>query len=76
MLIQNESHFIVYVFFCSNNCGGKRKSCAGSNNQLIKYKMKDAVAGKEGKGSVRVSISGCIAVCATDTNVMIYPQKL
>ncbi|NTW53669.1 MAG: (2Fe-2S) ferredoxin domain-containing protein [Chlorobaculum sp.] len=76
MPIQNESPFIVHVFVCTNDRGGERKSCADSNSQLIKEKLKDAVDGKGWKGKVRVSTSSCMGVCATGPNVMIYPQKI
>jgi (2Fe-2S) ferredoxin len=38
--------------------------------------LKEAVDGKGWKGKVRVSTSGCMGVCATGPNVMIYPQKI
>jgi (2Fe-2S) ferredoxin len=76
MPIQNESPFTAHVFVCTNDRGGERKSCADGNSQLVKAKLKEAVDSKGWKGRVRVSTSGCMGVCATGPNVMIYPQKL
>jgi (2Fe-2S) ferredoxin len=76
MPIQNASPFTAHVFVCTNDRGGERKSCADSNSQLVKEKLKEAVDSKGWKGKVRVSTSGCMGVCATGPNVMIYPQKL
>lgn len=76
MPIQNESPFTAHIFVCTNNRGGELKSCVDNGRQFIKEKLKAAVDGKGGKCKVRVSTSGCMGVCATGPNVMIYPQKL
>ncbi len=75
MPIQKESPYVSHVFVCTNDRGGKRKSCADNNSQLIKSKLKDAVNEKGWKGKVRISTSGCMGLCARGSNVMIYPQK-
>ena len=73
---QNESPYVSHVFVCTNDRGGKRKSCADNNSQLIKTKLKDAINEKGWKGKVRISTSGCLGLCATGPNVMIYPQQI
>ncbi|MGD8292820.1 MAG: (2Fe-2S) ferredoxin domain-containing protein [Desulfobacterales bacterium] len=73
---QNESPYVSHVFVCTNDRGGKRKSCADNNSQRIKAKLKDAVNEKGWKGKVRISTSGCLGLCATGPNVMIYPQQI
>ncbi len=73
---QSESPYVSHVFVCTNDRGGKRKSCADNNSQLIKSKLKDAVNEKGWKGKVRISTSGCMGLCAKGPNVIIYPQKI
>ncbi len=76
MPVQNESPYAAHVFICTNDRGGKRKSCADNNSKLVKTRLKEAVYGKGWKGKVRVSTSGCMGLCARGANVMIYPQKV
>jgi (2Fe-2S) ferredoxin len=76
MAVQHTSPFVVHVFVCTNDRGGERKSCADDNSQLIKETLKRAVDEKGWKGSVRVSTSGCMGLCTTGPNVMLYPQKV
>jgi len=76
MAEKKESPFISHIFVCTNDRGGKRKSCADNNSQLVRSKLKEAVSEKGWKGKVRVSQSGCMGLCAKGSNVMIYPQKI
>ena len=76
MAVQHESPYLVHVFVCTNDRGGARKSCADDNSEIVKAALKLAVAEKGWKGQVRVSTSGCMGLCTTGPNVMIYPQKL
>ena len=73
---QNVSPYVSHVFVCTNDRGGKRKSCADNNSQLIKAKLKEAVNTAGWKGKIRVSTSGCMGLCAKGSNVIIYPQKI
>ena len=73
---QDESPYAAHVFVCTNDRGGKRKSCADNNSLLVKAKLKEAVADQGWKGKVRISTSGCMGLCAKGSNVMIYPQKV
>jgi len=76
MAVQHESPYVVHVFVCTNDRGGARKSCADDNSEHVKAALKRAVDEKGWKGQVRVSASGCMGLCATGPNVMIYPQKV
>lgn len=76
MAVQNESPFDVHVFVCTNDRRGERKSCADDDSELVKAALKKAVDGKGWKGKVRVSTSGCLGLCATGPNVLVYPQKV
>ena len=76
MAEQKESPYVSHVFVCTNDRGGKRKSCADNDSPAIRKALKEAVADRGWKGRVRVSQSGCMGLCAKGPNVMIYPQKI
>ncbi|MBN1278904.1 MAG: (2Fe-2S) ferredoxin domain-containing protein [Chlorobiaceae bacterium] len=76
MAVQSESPFVAHVFVCTNDRGGERKSCADGNSQLLKETLKKVADDRGWKGKVRVSTSGCMGLCSTGPNVMIYPQKV
>ena len=71
-----ESPYVSHIFVCTNDRGGKRKSCADNNSPAVRKSLKEAVADRGWKGRVRVSQSGCMGLCAKGPNVMIYPQKI
>jgi len=76
MAVQRESPYAAHVFVCTNDRGGERKSCADDNSELVKATLKRVVEERGWKGKVRVSMSGCMGLCATGPNVVIYPQKV
>jgi len=76
MVKQNESPYVAHVFVCTNDRKGARKSCADGDNARLKDALKDAVAAKGWRGKVRVSSSGCMGLCESGPNVIIYPQKI
>jgi len=76
MAVQSESPYVAHVFVCTNDRGGERKSCADGNSQLLKETLKRVADERGWKGKVRVSTSGCMGLCSTGPNVMIYPQKV
>ncbi len=54
MAEKKESPFISHIFVCTNDRGGKRKSCADNNSQLVRSKLKKLLmrkAGREKSGS-------------------------
>ena len=71
-----ESPYVSHIFVCTNDRGGKRKSCADNDSPAVRKALKEAVADRGWKGRVRVSQSGCMGLCAKGPNVMIYPQKI
>jgi (2Fe-2S) ferredoxin len=73
---QKESPYVSHIFVCTNDRGGKRKSCADNDSPAIRKSLKAGVADRGWKGRVRVSQSGCMGLCAKGPNVMIYPQKI
>jgi (2Fe-2S) ferredoxin len=74
MAHEKESPYVCHVFVCTNDRGGKRKSCADNNSPLIRATLKEEAGNIGWKGRVRVSKCGCMGFCAEGPNVMIYPQ--
>ena len=72
----NESPYVCHVFVCTNDRGGKRKSCADGNSPEVRSALKQVVSDKGWKPKVRVSQSGCLGLCAKGANVILYPQKV
>ena len=71
-----ESPFVCHVFVCTNDRGGKRRSCADGDSLRIRADLKKKVSKRGGTKSVRVSQSGCLGLCSDGPNVIIYPQKI
>ncbi len=63
-----------HVFVCTNDRGGRRKSCADGNSPEVRKRLKQAVAEKGLKPRVRVSQCGCMGLCTDGPNVLLYPQ--
>lgn len=76
MAKRNESPYIAHVFVCTNDRKGERKSCADGDSGRLKDSLKEAVAAKGWKGKVRISTCGCMGLCESGPNVIIYPQKI
>ncbi len=72
----NSSPYLAHVFICTNDRKGVRKSCADTQSELVKAKVKEIVHNRGWKGTVRISTSGCMGLCAEGANVIIYPQKI
>ena len=76
MATQKESPYICHILVCTNDRGGERKSCADNNSPSIRTAIKKGVGERGWKGKVRVSLTGCMGLCAKGPNVMLYPQKI
>ncbi len=76
MAIQQTTPFICHLFVCTNDRQDKRKSCADGGSKDIRSALKKAVNDNGWKSKVRVSQCGCLGVCGSGPNVMIYPQKI
>lgn len=73
---RQESPYVTHVFVCTNDRGGKQKSCADNDSPSVKARLKEAVHEKGWRGKVRISTSGCMGLCAKGSNVMLYPQRI
>ena len=76
MANQKESPYVCHIFVCTNDRAGERKSCADQNSPLIRTTLKQEVSNRDWENHVRVSQCGCMGLCATGPNVMLYPQKI
>ncbi|MBU0678935.1 MAG: (2Fe-2S) ferredoxin domain-containing protein [Verrucomicrobia bacterium] len=71
-----DTPYTCHVFVCVNDRKGERQSCADGVGTAIKDLLKQKVEERGWKPQVRVSQSGCLGVCSSGPNVMIYPQKI
>jgi (2Fe-2S) ferredoxin len=64
-----------HLFVCTNSRSGEQKSCGDEGTPDLKAAIKAEIKNRGWKGIVRVSASGCLGVCESGPNIMIYPQK-
>lgn len=73
---QRISPYKCHLFVCTKSRNGEKKSCGDGGTPQLKTLLKAEFKKKRGwKELVRVSDSGCLGVCASGPNIMIYPQK-
>ncbi len=65
-----------HLFVCTNSRKGEQKSCGDEGTPDLKAAIKAEIKNRGWKGIVRVSTSGCLGVCESGPNIMIYPQKV
>jgi (2Fe-2S) ferredoxin len=73
---QHVSPYKCHLFVCTNSRDGERKSCGDEGAPDLKATLKAEVNAQGWKGIVRVSTAGCLGVCETGPNIMLYPQKV
>ena len=72
----NVSPYTCHVFVCTNDRKGIRKSCADGNSAAVRTMLKQELNDRGWKGKIRVSLCGCMGLCADGPNLIIYPQKI
>ncbi|TAN36930.1 MAG: (2Fe-2S) ferredoxin domain-containing protein [Verrucomicrobia bacterium] len=71
------SPYVCHVFVCTHDKCSERKACATTDPAKFREQLKALVQQNPAlQGKVRVSVAGCLGVCAQGPNVMIYPQGL
>jgi (2Fe-2S) ferredoxin len=75
MVDEQKSPFDSHVFVCTNDRGGRARSCADGDSQQTRARLKAEIKKRDLRGHVRVSQCGCMGLCDKGPNVMIYPQK-
>ena len=73
---KEKTPYMAHVFVCVNDRHGERPSCADHKSELLKKELKEFVNNSGWKGKVRISTSGCLGLCGSGPNVVIYPQKI
>lgn len=73
---QHVSPYICHLFVCTNTRNGERKSCGDDDTSGLKTEIKAEIKNRGWTGTVRVSESGCLGICDTGPNIMLYPQKI
>ena len=74
-----KQHGIPYkchLFVCTNTRDGMQKSCGDEGTADLKKSIKAEIKARGWKGTVRVSVSGCLGLCEIGPNIMLYPQKM
>ena len=71
-----KTPYKCHVFVCIKSRNGERKSCGDGDAIAVKSTLKEAVNARGWKNEVRISDSGCLGLCETGPNVMIYPQGI
>ena len=66
--------FKKYIFVCENR--RDEGACCGPASERIRERLKDAVKARGLEGTIRVSRSGCLDVCAEGPNVLISPDNV
>jgi (2Fe-2S) ferredoxin len=70
------SPYKCHLFVCTNTRDGEQKSCGDACAADLKAAIKAEIRLRGWKGRVRVSTSGCLGVCESGPNIMLYPQKI
>ena len=71
------SPYVCHVLVCTNDRHGERKSCADGQSVQLSEQLKEAVRQRSQlKGRVRISAAGCLGLCASGPNVILYPQAI
>jgi (2Fe-2S) ferredoxin len=67
-----------HIFVCSNvrENNPENPGCGAKGGGALKNLLKKAVNARGWKGKVRVSSSGCLGLCGTGPNVVLYPQRI
>jgi len=74
---QKAAPYTCHIFVCSNlRDNPDRPGCGAVGGGELKAVLKKMVNERGWKGRVRVSTSGCMGLCATGPNVLVYPQGL
>jgi (2Fe-2S) ferredoxin len=73
---KHTSPYKCHLFVCTNSRDGGKKSCGDEAAADLKAAIKAEIRNRGWKGRVRVSASGCLGICESGPNIMLYPQKI
>ncbi len=69
-----QSPYLKHIYICLNQRPAGEACCAARDGEAIKEKLKAYVKANGLKGTVRISGSGCMDLCAQGPNVMVEPD--
>jgi len=70
-----EAPYACHIFVCTNDRGGKGKSCEDGNASAVRSRLKAEIKDRGWKGRVRVSQTGCMGLCGKGPNIILHPQN-
>ena len=71
-----KSPYSCLVLVCTKRRNGERKSCGDSGSEPFKEILKKEISDRGWKGRVRVSDTGCLGLCESGPNILLYPQQI
>jgi (2Fe-2S) ferredoxin len=68
--------FRHHVFVCENRrpADDPRGSCGSKGSEEIRGALKDELARRGLKGTVRANAAGCLDACADGPSIVVYPE--
>jgi (2Fe-2S) ferredoxin len=78
MMNKQPSPYLCHIFICTNVRPDhpENPGCGTKDGPALKSLLKKAVDERGWKGKVRVSTSGCMGLCSTGPNALLYPQGI
>jgi (2Fe-2S) ferredoxin len=78
MMQKQASPYLCHIFICTNvrDNHPENPGCGSKGGGVLKDLLKNAVSARGWKGKVRVSSSGCMGLCTSGPNVVLYPQGI
>jgi (2Fe-2S) ferredoxin len=75
---KQQTPYLCHIFICTNVRGNdpENPGCGIKGGGTLKALLKQAVKDRGWKGKVRVSTAGCMGLCGTGPNVVLYPQGI
>jgi (2Fe-2S) ferredoxin len=70
--------FQRHVFVCTNvrPAGHPKGCCAGKGSEAVRDALKEQVAKRGLKGSVRANAAGCLDACEHGVSIVVYPENV
>lgn len=75
---KQQTPYLCHIFICTNvrNDNPENPGCGTKGGPALKDLLKQAVKDRGWKGKVCVSTAGCMGLCGTGPNVVLYPQNI
>lgn len=67
--------FQKYIFVCENARAGGASCCGPAATGFVEY-LRQYIKSKGLAGTIRVSRTGCLDVCANGPNIVVFPDNV